>query len=200
MTGVIQYMYRDISESKGESAMLISYLAMIGTEHEKTEFVRLYERYRNLMHYAAKQILGDDRLAEEAVQESFLRIAKNFSKVQDADQPAIRSFVLIITENAARTLRSSESKHNKDRVFPCDGEEPAGICTAWGNPTAAGAETREAVAHILEMPELQQSVLFLHAVYGFSYREIAGLLGVSESTARKRVERARRDLGTWMQR
>ena len=180
--------------------MLISYLAMIGTQHEKSEFVKLYERYSKLMHYAAKRILGDDSLAEEAVQESFLRIAKNFSKVQDADQPTIRSFVLIITENAARTLRSSESKHNKDRVFPCDGEEPAGSRTAWGNPTAAGAETREAVAHILEMPELQQNVLFLHTVYGYSYREIAALLDISESAARKRVERAREDLKEWTQR
>ena len=64
--------------------MLISYLAMIGTQHEKSEFVKLYERYRKLMHYAAKRILGDDSLAEEAVQEAFLRIAKNFGKVSDA--------------------------------------------------------------------------------------------------------------------
>ena len=55
--------------------MLISYLAMIGTQHEKSEFVKMYERYRKLMHYAAKRILGDDSLAEEAVQEAFLRIA-----------------------------------------------------------------------------------------------------------------------------
>ena len=193
-------MYRDISESKGESAMLISYLAMIGTQHEKSEFVKLYERYSKLMHYAAKRILGDDSLAEEAVQEAFLRIAKNFGKVSDADQSATKKFVLIITENAAKTLYRRESRHISDREYPEDMDAAAGALQAAEDPTAAEAETWDAVGRILQMPELQQNVLFLHTVYGFSYREIAALLDISESAARKRVERAREDLKEWTQR
>lgn len=180
--------------------MLISYLAMIGTEHEKTEFVKLYETYRKLMHHAAMRILGDDSLAEEAVQEAFLRIAKNFGKVSGADQSAAKKFVLIITENAAKTLYRSESRHSEGREYPEDMDAAAGALQAAGDPTATGAETREAVGRILQMPELQQNVLFLHTVYGFSYREIAALLDISESAARKRVERARRDLEKWTQR
>ena len=180
--------------------MLISYLAMIGTQHEKSEFVKLYERYRKLMHYAAKRILGDDSLAEEAVQEAFLRIAKNFGKVSGADQSATKKFVLIITENAAKALYRRESRHISDREYPEDMEAAAGALQAVGDPTAAEAETRDAVGRILQMPELQQNVLFLHTVYGFSYREIAALLDISESAARKRVERAREDLKEWTQR
>lgn len=180
--------------------MLISYLAMIGTQHEKSEFVKLYERYRKLMHYAAKRILGDDSLAEEAVQEAFLRIAKNFGKVSGADQSATKKFVLIITENAAKALYRRESRHISDREYPEDMEAAAGALQAVGDPTAAEAETRDAVGRILQMPELQQNVLFLHTVYGYSYREIAALLDISESAARKRVERAREDLKEWTQR
>ena len=180
--------------------MLISYLAMIGTQHEKSEFVKLYERYRKLMHYAAKRILGDDSLAEEAVQEAFLRIAKNFGKVSDADQSATKKFVLIITENAAKTLYRRESRHISDREYPEDMDAAAGALQAAEDPTAAEAETRDAVGCILQVLELQQNVLFLHTVYGFSYREIAALLDISESAARKRVERAREDLKEWTQR
>lgn len=173
---------------------------MIGTQHEKSEFVKLYERYRKLMHYAAKRILGDDSLAEEAVQEAFLRIAKNFGKVIDADQSATKKFVLIITENAAKTLYRRESRHISDREYPEDMDAAAGALQAAEDPTAAEAETWDAVGRILQMPDLQQNVLFLHAVYGFSYREIAALLDISESAARKRVERAREDLKEWTQR
>lgn len=180
--------------------MLISYLAMIGTQHEKSEFVKLYESYRKLMHYAAKRILGDDSLAEEAVQEAFLRIAKNFGKVSGADQSATKKFVLIITENAAKTLYRRESRHISDREYPEDMDAAAGALQAAEDPTAAEAETWDAVGRILQMPELQQNVLFLHTVYGFSYREIAALLDISESAARKRVERAREDLKEWTQR
>ena len=114
--------------------MLISYLAMIGTEHEKSEFVKLYERYRKLMHYAAKRILGDDSLAEEAVQEAFLRIAKNFGKVSGADQSATKKFVLIITENAAKTLHRRESRHISGREYPEGMEAAAGALQAAGIP------------------------------------------------------------------
>ena len=152
------------------------------------------------MHYAAKRILGDDSLAEEAVQEAFLRIAKNFGKVSDADQSATKKFVLIITENAAKTLYRRESRHISGREYPEGMEAAAGALQAAGDPTAAEAETRDAVGRILQMPELQQNVLFLHTVYGYSYREIAALLDISESAARKRVERAREDLKEWTQR
>lgn len=117
--------------------MLISYLAMIGTQHEKSEFVKLYERYRKFMHYAAKRILGDDSLAEEAVQEAFLRIAKNFGKVSDVDQSATKKFVLIITENAAKTLYRRESRHISDREYPEDMDAAAGALQAAEDPTAA---------------------------------------------------------------
>ena len=178
--------------------MLISYLAMIGTQHEKSEFVKMYERYRKLMHYAAKRILGDDSLAEEAVQEAFLRIAKNFGKVSGADQSATKKFVLIITENAAKALYRRESRHTAGREYPED-MEAAGACHAAGDPTAAGAETREAVGRILQMPELQQNVLFLHTVYGFSYREIAALLELPLPTVLSKYHRALKKMRSFLE-
>ena len=61
--------------------MLQIYLAIIDDENDKSRFEELYERYARLMHYAAREILADDRLAEEAVQEAFFRIARNFHRV-----------------------------------------------------------------------------------------------------------------------
>ena len=63
--------------------MLQIYLTIIDDENEKSRFEELYERYARLMHYAAREMLADDRLAEEAVQEAFFRIARNFHKVGD---------------------------------------------------------------------------------------------------------------------
>lgn len=177
--------------------MLITYLSLIDTPQEKNGFRKLYEKYSKLMYYAAKRILENDRLAEEAVQEAFLRIAKNFSKVGDPDKPAAKRFVLVITENAALTLHSKEAKHTAGSDpdiagKPCAGEERR------EDATAAAAESREAVEYILDMPQVQQSSLFLHTVYGYKYREIAALLGISEAAARKHVQRARSKLEDWM--
>lgn len=179
--------------------MLITYLALIDTPQEKNGFRKLYEKYSKLMHYAAKRILEDDRLAEEAVQEAFLRIAKNFSKVGDPDKPAAKRFVLVITENAALTLHSKEAKHTAGSASAASGKSHAGEDRR-DDVTAASAESREAVKYIMDMPQVQQSSLFLHTVYGYKYREIAGLLGISEAAARKHVQRARSKQEEWMRR
>lgn len=75
--------------------MLNIFLMMLDTEDEKSRFVQLYHQYRKLMHYEAKRILKDDHLAEDAVQEAFLRIAKNFHKVGEIFCPQTKNFTVI---------------------------------------------------------------------------------------------------------
>ena len=41
--------------------MLQIYLTIIDDENDKSRFEELYERYARLMHYAAREILADDR-------------------------------------------------------------------------------------------------------------------------------------------
>lgn len=67
--------------------MIGLFLALIDTEEDKIKFVTLYEKYRKLMFYIANDILKDTDLAEDAVQEAFFRIAKNFKKVGEISCP-----------------------------------------------------------------------------------------------------------------
>ena len=50
--------------------MLSFYLTLIDTQEEQTRFIELYEKYRKLMHYVAKDIVQDDRLAESLHREN----------------------------------------------------------------------------------------------------------------------------------
>ncbi|MBR4020017.1 MAG: sigma-70 family RNA polymerase sigma factor, partial [Firmicutes bacterium] len=76
--------------------MLSLYLTLIDTDEDKIRFAKLYEQYRHLMFYIAKEILQDEHLSEDAVQEAFLRIAKNFHKVGEILCPETRNFTVII--------------------------------------------------------------------------------------------------------
>ena len=58
--------------------MLNIFLSLIDSDEDKAKFSNLYEQYKNLMFYIARDILKDEHLAEDAVQEAFIRIAKNF--------------------------------------------------------------------------------------------------------------------------
>lgn len=53
---------------------------MIDAEEDKQKFVILYETYRHLMMKVALNVLKDTFLAEDAVHEAFIKIAKTWKK------------------------------------------------------------------------------------------------------------------------
>ena len=166
--------------------MLSVFLMMLDSEDEKSRFIRLYEQYRKLMHYVAREILKDDHLAEDAVQEAFLRIAKNFHKIDEIFCPQTRNFVVIIVKNAALTMTketfTAESYDSETFQDPGD---------SWAD-MAGRSQYEDAVRAILEIPEIYRHVFYLHEYYGYDLKETANLLGITVEAAKKRVQRARK--------
>ena len=92
--------------------MLQFYLKLIDNETDQEKFRQLYEQYHRLMHWEARRILENHHLAEDAVQEAFLRIIKNFDHIGEIFCPQTKRFVVIIVRNAARNLLAKEKKNN----------------------------------------------------------------------------------------
>mgnify|MGYP003208218165 CR=1 FL=1 len=67
-------------------------LMMVDTPEEKRKFVILYENYRYLMLKVAVDILHDYQLAEDAVQEAFVRV-KNIWKTSDSRRRLPRNVI-----------------------------------------------------------------------------------------------------------
>ena len=63
--------------------MLSFYLSALESAADKEDFRALYRRYHGVMERTALAILQDPRDAEEAVQEAFIRVIENFSKIQN---------------------------------------------------------------------------------------------------------------------
>lgn len=55
------------------------------------------------------------------------------------------------------------------------------------------------VDEILGLPKMQRDTLYLYALYGYSYKEVANLLGISEAAVRKNVQRGRKTLAAKLQ-
>ena len=60
--------------------MLAIYLSMLETNEEKNQFEQLYIKYKQDMYAVAYGILKNKEDAEDAVHQSFLKIADTFSK------------------------------------------------------------------------------------------------------------------------
>ena len=76
--------------------MLGLYLALIDSAEDKSKFEKLYKEYRSTLITVAYSILKDTALAEDAVHETFLTLAKNFNKISDKTCIQIRNYLIII--------------------------------------------------------------------------------------------------------
>ncbi len=62
--------------------MLLSlYLAVLDDQSNEEQFIDVYNTYKRLVYHTAYKIMGDSYLAEDVLQEVFLYVAKNFSKI-----------------------------------------------------------------------------------------------------------------------
>jgi RNA polymerase sigma-70 factor (ECF subfamily) len=165
--------------------MLNLYLTLIDSDEEKIRFTKLYEQYRHLMFYIAQDILKDEHLAEDAVQEAFLRIAKNFQKVGEISCPETRNFTVIITRNVAITMVN----HQRDDLDMDSYREKAS--SEFTEDVFKCVSNKILMDCILKLPETYRDSLYLYHLYGYSFNEISNLLSISVETAKKRAQRAR---------
>ena len=173
--------------------------AMAAEGPERTKFERLYLAYRQVMFYAANAILKDPQLAEDAVQQAFLRIFNNLDKIAEVECPQTKSFVVIIVRNIAINLYNSRKRR---AVLSLD--ELENWAADAGPAPQNQVEEREGLLHLADLldrlPEGYRSVLLLKYDNGFSTAEIASMLELSEENVKKRIQRARKKLGELLER
>lgn len=170
--------------------MLQFYLTLVDGAEEKSKFEQIYIHYRALMLSRAYEILRDTGLAEDAVHNAFIRILQNIDKLDEVESPRTKGFVMIVTENVAKTMYA---KNMRQKVVPLDEAHRSTVSTA---EVAEGKINAEYVAQkIRELPEQYSRVMILRYLNQLTDREIASALSLSEAAVRKRLERARRELG-----
>lgn len=154
-------------------------------------FSNLFQAYSSLMFYIAKDILKDAYLAEDIVQEAFIKVIQNPQAVIHGDEAKTRSFLCTITRNLAINLY-----HKNKRVISLDQVEEA-YFVAQKSPSAEMAyfDAHPLDEAIRKLPALYRDVLVMAHVYEMETRQIAFYFGLKDATVRKRLERARKMLG-----
>lgn len=159
---------------------MLIYLSMIESQDDRHKFERIYARYRNLMYHVAYRILGNPQDAEDAVHQAFVSIIQNIHKFVQIDCPETRSFIVIMTERKAIDL--IRIRHS-EKILPLN-EDLVGLeIPAPGDHGLADA--------LAKLPVRYREVLLLRFDSGYSTRELAKMLGLTESGVRKLIGRAK---------
>ena len=91
---------------------MLEYLATMETADDRTRFESLYLAYRGLMYHVAYHILKNPQDAEDAVHQSFVKLAEHMATIPDGPCPRTRNLVVTVAErkelpSSGRTASSS---------------------------------------------------------------------------------------------
>jgi RNA polymerase sigma-70 factor, ECF subfamily len=159
-------------------------------------FNQLVLNHQHIAYNHARAILGDPDLAEDAIQDSFL---KAFQHMKQFRGDSFRGWLLKIVTNSAYDLLRRSHRHPTQPLFPEDENGEELESPAWlSDPTASVqdlVENNEVSKHIYkvldELPEAYRSVLTLIDLYELDYTEAARILKVPLGTVKSRLARAR---------
>jgi RNA polymerase sigma-70 factor (ECF subfamily) len=160
------------------------------TTREEAEFTELVERQSRFVFRVAYAVLLNSHDAEDAVQETFLKLYRNGGWRQAENE---RAYLARAAWRVAVDRRRSAGA--ADRVSDAE-LEPDPACPQPGPEQALVAANQHAVVHAMidALPEELRLPLVLSASDELNSREIAEILRIPEGTVRTRMQRARRVL------
>ncbi|HEX9344714.1 MAG TPA: RNA polymerase sigma factor [Candidatus Acidoferrum sp.] len=151
-------------------------------------YERLYAMHGARMKNLARNVLGNPIDAEDAVQETFLKVQRSIAGFRGQSSFVTWTYrILINTCYDARRRRL-----RKKEVANHDSEE-----TPRFEPRAPGAHPslRMALERALaKLTQHQRDVFLLYEVEGFRHAEIAGMLEMSETASKNTLFQAKKNL------
>ena len=92
--------------------MLLSlYLAVLDDQSKEEQFIDVYNTYKRLVYHTAYKIMGDSYLAEDVLQEVFLYVAKNFSKIHRENCHELAAYLVSCSRSRAYDMFASGEKN-----------------------------------------------------------------------------------------
>ena len=169
-------------------------------------FAELIARYHQPLYSLIARSLQDPADAADVTQDVFIKVFRNIGSFHG--QASLRTWLYRIALHEASNQRRWWLRHKRQETAleaPCDSRADAnsgGNAQSLGDTLADGGcspfeqaaqdELRERVEHALcQVPAAFRSVVVLREIEGFTYEEIADVLGVNLGTVKSRLMRGR---------
>ena len=173
MTTIVSTPGNSIAPPAGEDSRL-----------RQARFQRIVGQYRDDLYRYALWLVHDNAVADDLVQETFLRAWKSLDKLHKAEAAKGWLITILRRENARRFERFQPRFSSIPMEAVGDGHRDYDTSTE-------AFVLRNAIARL---DERYRDPLLLQVIHGFSQKEIAAELGISVAGAGTRLFRARRKL------
>jgi RNA polymerase sigma-70 factor (ECF subfamily) len=154
---------------------------------------RLFDQYAGRLFRVSLRYVRNEPEAEEVLMNGFLKAFRAIGDFSYRTDTGLEAWLRrIVVNEALQYLRAN-------RCLPVFQTDDSAEAYADPDPQPdAGLDAERIYALIRELPAGYRTVFNLYAIEGFSHREIADQLGISENTSKSQLSKARALLQTWL--
>ena len=175
---------RAVTDAKSEDAALVAACR----SGDLRAYERLYTIHGARMKNLARNVLGNPSDAEDAVQETFLKVQRSIASFRGQSSFVTWTYRILI--NTCYDARRSRLR--KKEVANDDSEEtPRLELRAPGAHPSLRMALERALA---KLTQHQRNVFLLYEVEGFRHAEIAGMLEMTETASKNTLFQAKKNL------
>lgn len=147
---------------------------------------KCYKLYEQKMYQVAYNILRDEGMAEDAVQEAFVKLMKCDTSFADVKSDDCKRYLITVIKHASITIYNKRKKEQELVYLSGQSEE-----FEQEDLQETDEESEQIRLAINKLPSKYYSVLNCMVVKEMSVKETAQELSITEANVRKRFERAK---------
>lgn len=166
--------------------MLALYLSVLDDRNFEEDFTEVYNTYKRLVYHTAYKIMDDSYLAEDVLQEVFLYVAKIFLKFIEKTVTNSLLISLVVVE----AVQYDMLRKQREELLEDVPNEPDAAPVP--DDAAVSTDNIERLTELIgQMKPMYRDPLRLLAM-GYTNREIAKSLGLTDEVVRTRLFRGRK--------
>jgi RNA polymerase sigma factor (sigma-70 family) len=160
-------------------------------ENNRKSQEMLYRRYARVMFNLCLIYESDRDNAKDILQEGFIKI---FRSIDSFDRKgSLKGWMKKIITNTA--IDHYRKNHNESQFIPIEN-----IVQPFSNEESVSSilDTEDIISQVNRLPDGARIIFQLYAIEGYSHKEIADLLHISEGTSKSQISRAKQLLQQWI--
>src|ERR1700738_2936661 len=152
-------------------------------------YERLYTLHGARMKNLARNILGSSTDAEDAVQETFLKVQRSIGSFRGQSSFVTWSFRILVN-----TCHDARRKRVRKKEVASEDENGGSLMPELRAPSSHPALRLALERALAELTRHQRDVFLLYEVEGFHHSEIAAMLEITEAASKNTLFQAKKNL------
>lgn len=159
---------------------------MLSGKRKRNIEKEIYYQYADYMFTVCCRYIGNEELAEELMNNGFLKAFKHFSKFENRNKNSLRNWLKKIMINECLMFLR---KKNEFELISIESVHESNFSSL-----SESFNEQDIIKIIQNLPVGYRTVFNLYAIEGYSHAEISQQLGIKESTSRSQLTMARKHL------